>query len=115
MSASLQFGRFAVPLPEEWEDGSQLVLLGPPEAGFRPNFLVARLPVEKGENARQFALRQLPELRESLPDFTLVKEGDTRIGNRGGFLREHSFGAPDRRYVQLHYYFVHLDDGFMLS
>lgn len=102
--ATINYNGIKVPLPAGWEDGTQVVALGPVDNGFRPNMVASTEPAKPGETAEKFAARTLPSLRQALTGYKLVKEGMTTLGKRTGFLREHSFNAGGQVLSQLQFY-----------
>src|SRR5262245_28986959 len=107
MMSILQHRYLTLDLPDGWEDASQVIALGPEASGFRPNLVFSQEPTRPGETAAEFAHRQLAQLKEVLPDYFLVREGDATFGSKAGFLREHVFFADKRRDVfQMQFYCV---------
>ena len=91
-------------LPTGWEDASQVIALGPEEEGFRPNLVFSQEPTHVGETPEQFAARQLPQLREALPSYSLKRESLAHFGPNSGFLREHEFSMEKGEIAQLQFY-----------
>jgi hypothetical protein len=95
-----------VPIPDGWEDASQVIALGPEKDGFRCNLVFSQEPTKPGETATEFAARQLPQLRAALDGYILVREGEARFGPNSGFLREHTFSMEKADIAQLQFYVI---------
>ena len=121
----IEHNYLSVALPEDWEDASQVMALGPEDSGFRPNLVFSQEPTLPGETDIAFATRQLPELRQALGDYdyVLINEGEARFGQNLGFLREHTFTFEETQLRQFQFYiiqgdrcstftFTHRDDRF---
>jgi hypothetical protein len=104
--AGIQHNGLYLTLPTGWEDGTQVVALGPVDGSFRPNLVASQEPTKGLESAERFALRQLPALKQALQGFTLVKEGPATFGRQTGFLREHHFMTRGAKLGQLQFYVV---------
>jgi len=105
-SNAIQYQNITVPLPDGWEDGTQLVALGKPDGRFRPNMVASQEPAKPGETTAQFAARTLSSLQRELPGYRLVREGDAQFGPNTGFLREHEFTTNGPQLAQLQFYVV---------
>jgi hypothetical protein len=105
--ASIQHNQLTLALPSSWEDGTQVVAMGPTDGGFRPNLVASQEPTKGGENAERFAQRQLPALKQALQGFVLIKEGPASFGRLVGFLREHHFSTRNTKLGQLQFYVIH--------
>ncbi|MFN0062872.1 MAG: DcrB-related protein [Myxococcaceae bacterium] len=112
---NLQHNALSLALPQGWEDGSQVIALGPQDGGFRPNLVFSQEPVKAGENSAQFAARQLPQLKQALTGYVLVKEGAAKFGNNSGFLREHAFKMEKSEIGQLQFYVVNGGTAFTFT
>jgi hypothetical protein len=104
--ASIQHNALHIPLPSGWDDGSQVVALGPVDGGFRPNFVASREPAKPGESPDKYAARVLPALKGSLQGYAVVKEGAATFGKNAGFQREHTFTANGQKIGQVQLYLV---------
>src|SRR4051812_3461150 len=104
--ARIPHGYLTIDLPDDWEDASQIIFLGPEEDGFRPNIVFSREPTLPGEDSAQFAQRQLPQIQEALTDYFLLSERDTEMGPNVGFLRERTFSMDKGDIGQLQFYCV---------
>ena len=93
-------------LPDDWEDASQVIALGPEDHGFRPNLVFSQEPTELDEDAADFAARQLPSLRDALPNYAVVREQTATFGPNTGFLREHTFAMDKGEIGQFQFYLV---------
>jgi hypothetical protein len=93
-------------LPNGWEDASQIIALGQEEGGFRPNLVFSQEPTKGNETAAEFAKRQLPQLKQALSGYVVVKEGNSKFGANSGFLREHNFKMERGEIGQLQFYVV---------
>lgn len=100
----IQHAYLSVPLPDGWEDASQVIALGLEEDGFRPNLVFSQEGTEPGESPDQFAARQLPELRMALTGYTVLREGPARFGPNFGYLREHAFHMDRGEIGQFQFY-----------
>jgi hypothetical protein len=103
---ALQHNYLTLSLPAGWEDASQVIALGPEDSGFRPNLVFSQEPTKPGESAAQFAARQLPQLKQALTGYVLVKEGMAKFGPNQGFLREHTFKMDKGEIGQLQFYVI---------
>lgn len=106
MGNSIQHSYLEVPLPDDWEDASQVIALGPEVDGFRPNLVFSQEPTRPGETPEQFAARQLPQLRAVLRGYDVVDEGLQRFGPNAGYLRHHTFHMDRGEIEQLQFYVV---------
>ena len=103
---TLQHNYLSLTLPQGWEDASQVIALGQEDSGFRPNLVFSQEPTKANETAPQFAARQLPQLKQALTGYVLVKEGAAKFGPNSGFLREHTFKMDKGEIGQLQFYIV---------
>jgi hypothetical protein len=94
----------SVPLPDGWEDASQVIALGPEQEGFRPNLVFSQEDTERGETPERFAARQLPQLRQVLNGYRVVHEAPARFGPNSGFLRKHTFQMDRGAIGQFQFY-----------
>jgi hypothetical protein len=106
MAHTLQHSYLTLPLPDSWEDASQIIALGADDNGFRPNLVFSHEPTKPGESAAEFAARQLPQLRAALTNFAVVEEGVARFGPNEGFLRDQTFSMERGEIRQLQFYVV---------
>jgi hypothetical protein len=102
-SNAIEHNEIHLELPQGWQDGSQVIALGPASGPVRPTLVVTREPAGK-ETLEQFAARQLPQLKAALPGLALVKEGPARFGPHSAFLREYNFTAEGQKLSQLQLY-----------
>ena len=102
----IHHNQVTVQLPSGWEDGTQVVALGPVDGGFRPNLVASQEPTKGSETSEQFAQRQLPALKQVLQGFSMVREGVMTLGPHRGFLREHLFNVRGSKLAQLQFYLV---------
>ena len=113
--ATLQHGNLALPLPAGWEDHSQLVVVGPPDGGARPNLVVTRERAPAGLTAAQAAQRALAAAKQAVPSLAVVEEdADAALGANKGFLREQTFVDGPRGKVQQLAFFV-VKGGFLVN
>lgn len=101
----IQHNEVWFPLASGWEDGTQLLALGPRDGEFRPNVVISRESV-RDESVDDYIARQLQMLRTNLRDFTLVKEGTAEYGRNAGYLREYRFTMDAKTLAQLQFYLV---------
>jgi hypothetical protein len=106
MALTLVHNNLTLYLPDDWEDASQIVALGPVDNLFRPNIVFSDEPSIPGETSQEFAARQLAPLRAQLTNFVLVQEGVRRFGPNEGFLREQSFSMEKGDIQQMQFYMV---------
>jgi len=104
--AVIQHNDLYLSLPSGWEDGTQVVALGPVDGSFRPNLVASHEPTKGMESAERFALRQLPALKQALQGFTLIKDAPATYGRLTGHLREHHFTTRGAKLGQLQFYVV---------
>jgi hypothetical protein len=104
MANSIRHNYLTILLPDEWEDASQVIGLGPEQDGFRANVVFSQEKSIPGETAAEFAARQLPELRAALANYRVDREGDARFGPNAGFLREHTFSMDKGEIGQIQFY-----------
>jgi hypothetical protein len=108
----IRYRNIIVSLPDEWEDGTTVVVLGKPDGGVRANMVCSEEPAKAGETAAQFAANTLASLQTALTDYRLVKEDGARFGPNTGFLREHTFQAGGHQLTQLQFYVIAWDIRF---
>lgn len=111
---AIQHNEVMLALPSGWEDGSQVIALGPVDGSFRPNLVVSR-EAARSETAEQFAKRQLPSLRSALKGLAVVAEGPASFGSNKGFLRQHTFTAQGAKLGQLQFYVLHGQFAYTLT
>lgn len=102
----LKHNYLTIPLPDEWEDASQVIALGPEDQGFRPNVVFSQEPTEPGETAADFAARQLEPLHRALTNYVLIEEQNIKLGPNAGFLREHKFSMDKGEIRQFQFYVI---------
>jgi hypothetical protein len=107
MRPAIRSSNFILPLPIDWEDGSQLIAIGPERDGFRMNMVFATEPVARGISAAEFAAEQLPRLEVALDQYELVSQRDATFGPNVGYLREHRFAMEGSSIAQLQFHVVH--------
>ena len=103
-SASLRLGDCSFDPPQGW--ASQVLVVGPLEGGFRPNFVAVSGPSLPDETAQAFATRQLGEVKKNTLDYQIVREGPASYAQVKGWLREHTFLQGGTRIGQLQLYVV---------
>ncbi len=103
---TIRHGPLTIPLPEGWFDASQVVAMGPEEAGFRSSLVVSVEPVRPGETVEQFSARMLPGVRKVAPGFILIAEQLASFGGKDGVLREYTFEVEGTVVAQLQFYLV---------
>ncbi|MDY7232163.1 DcrB-related protein [Hyalangium rubrum] len=103
---TIRHGPLTIPLPEGWFDASQVVAMGPEEAGFRSSLVVSVEPALAEETSQQFAARLLPAIRKVAPGFNLVEEKAANFGGKDGVLRECTFNVEGALVSQLQFYLV---------
>ena len=103
---NLTHNYLSIPLPNTWEDASQVIALGPEQGGFRVNLVVSQEPAAFGETSADFAERQKPALNAALQNYAVVEEGEKQFGLNTGFLRHHTFTLEKGRIGQLQFYCV---------
>ncbi|HVE86440.1 MAG TPA: DcrB-related protein [Myxococcales bacterium] len=101
---SLRLGDFSFQPPAGWS--SQVIATGPPEGGFRPNFVALAAPSLPGETAEQFAARTAAEARQNTVGYQILQEGSATFGDASGWLRQHVFLQGSTRIGQLQLYVV---------
>ena len=102
----LRHNYLSLELPDDWEDASQVIALGPEDNGFRPNLVFSQEPAELDEDAAAFAARQLPSLHTALNNYSVVREQTATFGPNTGFLREHTFAMDKGEIGQFQFYVV---------
>lgn len=96
-------------LPQGWEDGSQIIVLGPHDGAFRPNLVYSSEPARQAKTAEDFAELQRPQLEATLKEFQIIAEDEVQFGENHGFLRRHTFVMEQEKIEQLQFYIV-VDD-----
>ncbi len=105
---TLRHNDFELSLPEDWQDGSQVIALGPLDSGFRPNLVMTQEPLAQGvPSIEVFAQRLIPELERSLKRFSVLTQGPAQYGSRAGILREQTFESGALQLTQIQFYFIH--------
>jgi hypothetical protein len=112
---AIHHNQLTLMLPMGWEDGTQVVALGPVDGNFRPNLVASQEPVKGAESAEGFAQRQLPALKQALQNYALIKEGAAAFGRLSGFLREHQFTTRGTKLGQLQFYVISGRTAFTLT
>jgi hypothetical protein len=101
--AMLRHDDLVVPIPPDWEDGSQLVIVGKDDGGFRPNVVISRAQAE-GRSIEGFVQHHSPMLQQALQDYEVIGQGPERFGATHGFLVEHTFAANNVRLHQIQFH-----------
>lgn len=102
-----QHGDLSLPLPPDWQDATDLVLVGPEESAFRPNLTILGRPDPRGRTAEQCAQDALPGLRKRARDFQLLSEGPAQFGALSGSLLEFTFEHAGTPLGQEQFFVVH--------
>ena len=103
----VRHGDISIPLNLGWTDGTQMVLLKEPTAGFRANVVVSSEDLRPGETLEDFRARTRTSLREALTGLRVDDEGRAKIGPWNGYMVEHRFEAGDQVLKQIQFH-IHL-------
>jgi len=112
---TIRHGPLTIPLPEGWFDASQVVAMGPEEAGFRSSLVVSVEPARKAETVEQFSARLLPGVRKVAPGFVLIAEQLANFGGKDGVLREYTYEIEGTVVAQLQFYLVKSEIGLTFT
>ncbi|MFB1481108.1 DcrB-related protein [Corallococcus sp. RDP092CA] len=111
---SIRHGPLRVSLPAGWFDASQVVAVGPEEAGFRANLVVSLEPAVPGESLERFAARMLEGVRTA-EAFHPVSERKATFGANPGLLREYTFRLRSLALAQLQFYVLREEVAFTFT
>ena len=89
----VRFDDFIIAMPDEWQDVSTVVLLGPEDEGFSPNVTIGREELRSTMKPEKYAAAQLPVLQEALAQcgYQVLEEGPTTAGVVEAYQRLHTF------------------------
>jgi hypothetical protein len=100
-----RFNELSFEAPSEWMDLSVITLTGTDSSRFQPNLVITREDAPAG-SLKDFAKRQLPEIKRQVKTHKLVSEREEQIAGREGYVLEHQMLTPERHTVRQLQYFV---------
>jgi hypothetical protein len=109
---SIRHGDIEVPLPQGWNDGTQIVVVGPAQDGFRANLVVA--PSQPFPSADAWAKEFLAGVKQ-FPGTAIKSHAATKVGMMTGYLVELIAPAGNRKAGQLVFYVASGAQGFTIT
>jgi hypothetical protein len=100
-----RFNELSFEAPSDWMDLSIVTLAGTDSSRFQPNLVITREDAPAG-SLKDFAKRQLPEIKKQVKSHKLVAEREEAIAGREGYVLEHQMMTPERHVVRQLQYFV---------
>jgi hypothetical protein len=94
-----------MPVPPDWEDRSQLIVVSRYGGDFRPNIVIVSEP-QRNETLQEFASRHLVTLQDTFENFVVVFDAPVTLGPYRGHLRDYRFIAGDRAYQQRQFHTI---------
>jgi hypothetical protein len=93
---------YAVGLPEDWQDKTEVVLSGPMKDGSCPTLTVTRIKLKMEQTLEQFAAYQLHGLgvQMQVKKTDVIDEGETTLGGLPAFFRIYNLRFFDKPLVQ---------------
>ena len=104
-----RFNELSFEAPSDWMDLSIVTLTGTDSARFQPNLVITREDAPAG-TLKDYAKRQLPEIKKQVKIHKLISEREEQIAGRDGYVLEHQMTTPERQVVRLLQYFVRSGD-----
>lgn len=104
-----RFNELSFEAPSDWMDLSIVTLTGTDSARFQPNLVITREDAPAG-TLKDYAKRQLPEIKKQVKNHKLLSEREEPIAGRDGYVLEHQMVTPERQIVRLLQYFVRSGD-----
>lgn len=101
----VRFNELSFEAPSDWMDLSVITLTGTDSARFQPNLVITREEAPAG-SLRDFARRQLPDIKKQVKLHKLVSEREETIAGREGYVLEHQMTTPEKQVVRQLQYFV---------
>ncbi|HUW33832.1 MAG TPA: DcrB-related protein [Planctomycetota bacterium] len=83
--------------PDEWRDGSIVILLGQPQGDYSPSITVTRDKLDGPKKPEEYAADQLPALKNEfgIMGYEVSNEGPAKLGDNPCFERFHTFTLPE--------------------
>jgi hypothetical protein len=104
-----RFNELSFEAPSDWMDLSIVTLTGTDSARFQPNLVITREDAGAG-TLKDYAKRQLPEIKKQVKNHKLISEREEQIAGREGYVLEHQLLTPERQVVRQLQYFVRSGD-----
>jgi hypothetical protein len=101
----VRFNELSFEAPTDWMDLSVITLTGTDSARFQPNLVITREEAPAG-SLKDFARRQLPDIKRQVKLHKLVSEREEMIAGREGYVLEHQMTTPEKQVVRQLQYFV---------
>jgi len=86
-----------IPIPDDWDDASTIVLVGPASEDFSPNVTISRDSLDEPQTPEQYAQSQRSELEEEFGSsgYHIMREGPIDLEGVPAYQRRHTFTLPD--------------------
>jgi hypothetical protein len=104
-----RFNELSFEAPSDWMDLSVVTLTGTDSSRFQPNLVITREDAPAG-SLKDYAKRQLPEIKKQVKTHKLISEREELIAGREGYVLEHQLTTPERQVVRQLQYFVRSGD-----
>jgi hypothetical protein len=100
-----RFNELSFEAPADWMDLSVVTLTGTDSSRFQPNLVITREEAPAG-SLKDFAKKQLPEIKKQVKSHKLISEREEQIAGRDGYILEHQLLTPEKQMVRQLQYFV---------
>src|SRR5688572_24174045 len=100
-----RFNELSFEAPSDWMDLSVVTLTATDSARFQPNLVITREDAPAG-SLKDYARRQLPDIKRQVKMHKLVSEREESIAGRDGYVLEHQMLTPEKQTVRQLQYFV---------
>jgi hypothetical protein len=100
-----RFNDLSFEAPSDWMDLSVVTLAGTGSSRFQPNLVITREEAPAGA-LKDFAHRQLPEIKRQVKGHKLVSAREQKIAGQDAYVLEHQLLTPERQTVRQLQYFV---------
>lgn len=104
-----RFNELSFEAPSDWMDLSVVTLTGTDSSRFQPNLVITREDAPAG-SLKDYAKRQLPEIKKQVKAHKLISEREETIAGREGYVLEHQLTTPEKQVVRQLQYFVRSGD-----
>lgn len=104
-----RFNELSFDAPSDWLDLSVVTLTGTDSSRFQPNLVITREDAPAG-SLKDYARRQIPEIKKQVKNHKLISEREEQIAGREGYVLEHQLTTPEKQVVHQLQYFVRSKD-----
>lgn len=99
------YNDLSIDIPKDWQDNSNVTLVGHDSARFAPSVVVSRDPKPDGSLA-DYVKDQIPRMQRTVRRYELLDERTEAIAGREALVIEHRFLTPENAVARQRQYFI---------